>query len=684
MKKIIAAIVLVMATGTAAAQWPDTTQRIGLFVGGAYQMHSASFTTLPGMTSCCPEYTTASGLGLYAGVDYSLPLNSQWRLSFRAGYAGVPGTFTEEEFIGYALDGTGDDAKVVKANSEHELITSFSALEVMPRINFRPASDLGLGLHAMLDGQILFGGTYEAKETLISPSGAVFADTRTNVRNQSSGDITNLSSFVLSIGVGVHWDLQLSNTWWLTPEVSYYAGLMDVAPDWKVSSLRAGFALTTALIPSAEEPAAVIPPPTKRTSALLASVRSYALADNDTEQDVATIRIEETLSTQVYPVLPFVFFDDNVSRIKTNTYRNLTPAQTRTFNERTAFTFDNTMANDRAEVTLDVYRNVLNIVGKRMRDEHPQSTLTITGCNSDNGAEKGNTTLSRERAEAVRDYLTSVWGIEAARLTVDARGLPSNASKYTADAADRNDALEENRRVELTSSNAELFFPVVINDTLREISPPKLKFRLAASSDTDILEWQIASEQPGFTFLTDNGRGAPPSNIVWARAGSQKAVPRTDTPITTNLAVSDAGGERFVASDTLAVDYITIQRKKRERIGNYQVDQYRLSLFGYEETDLSALHTTIIDKFIRPSLPANALVRIDGYTDRKGDSALNERLSQQRAEAVAKMLGAFSTPQISGHGEGTTKDPAPFKNDTPEGRMYNRTVNVTILVPAGE
>ncbi len=110
MKNIIAAIVIVMATSTAAAQWPDTTQRVGIFAGGAYQMHTASFTTLSGMTSCCPEYTSADGLGLYAGVEYSLPLAPQCRLSFRAGYAGVPGTFTEDEFIGFALDsGVLDD-----------------------------------------------------------------------------------------------------------------------------------------------------------------------------------------------------------------------------------------------------------------------------------------------------------------------------------------------------------------------------------------------------------------------------------------------------------------------------------------------------------------------------------------------------------------------------------------------
>lgn len=692
MKKIIAAIVIVMATATVAAQNTDTTQRIGIYVGGAYLMHSASFVNLPGMASCCPEYTDGTGLGLYAGVEYSLPLSTKWRLSFRGGYASMPGSFTVDEFIGYALDGTGDDAQVVRATSQHTLTTSMSALEIMPRLELRPFADLGLGFHILLDGQLLFGGTYESKETLIEPSGGIYADTRTNVRNERSGDITNASTFVLSYGVGFHWPIQLNDTWWVTPEFSAFGGLMDVADlsyesdaSWKISSLRLGVALTTSL--SSDGTETTPPPPAPKVAKASAMVKSYALNTRDEEQDIALVRIEETLSTQIYPLLPFVFFDENVSRIKTNTYRNLTPAQTTTFNEATAFTFDNTMASDRAQVTLDVYRNVLNVIGKRMRDQYPQAMLTITGCNSDQGAEKGALALSRERAENVKQYLTSVWGIAPDRITVAAQGLPNNPSKYTvADAADRRDAEEENRRVELSSSEQQLFFPVVVNDTLREMSPPKLKYRMSAISPTPVMDWDLTSSHPMMpnSFLRENGRGDAPESIVWSKAASQREIPKSSAPIVTRFAFSNEGGERVVAIDSLSVDYFTIQRKKRERVGNYQIDQYRLSLFGYEETSLSGAHTAIIERYIRPNLPANAIVRIDGYTDRKGDRALNERISRQRAEAVAKALGTFTEPQISGHGEGTADDPAPFSNDTPEGRMYDRTVNVTIMVPAGE
>jgi outer membrane protein OmpA-like peptidoglycan-associated protein len=689
---MIAALLVVMMAGTITAQHTDTTSRIGVALGGAYALHSASFTNLPGMNSCCPEYTSGAGFGPTAGLEWNMPLSTTWRFGVRAGYANLPGIFTEQEFIGYALDGSGDDAKVVRATSEHQLTTSMSALEIMPRVQFRPFDDLGLGVHAVLDGQLLFGGTYDASEKLITPNDGIFADTRTNERGQQSGDITNLSSFVLAFGIGVHWDLQLSDSWWLTPEISYYQGLMDVAdlsyePDasWKVSSLRTGLVVTMALLPS-PAPVPVVPAPRPRLSA---DVDSRELRSDDTEADIATVRIEETLSTQVYPLVPMIFFDENVSRLKTNTYRNLAPAQTREFREQRAFTFDNTTAPERSQVTLDVYRNILNIVGRRLRDEYPSARLTLTGCNAADGVERGATALSRERAEAVRDYLTTVWGIAQDRITVAAQGLPTNPSKYTvADGQDRTDALEENRRVELSSATPELLAPVVISDTLREISPPRLKFRMNASGPDPMNAWSLTASHPGMpaarsgsTFLRDEGRGAPPASVVWARAASQREIPKSADPIISILAVTDASGERIVVGDTLKVDYVTVERKKRERVGMYEVDQFRLALFEYEQAELNAQNRMILERFVTPSLQPNAIVEIDGFTDRKGERDLNQRLSRERATSVATSLGTASA-RINGHGEGADGVPAPFANDTPEGRMYNRTVLITVKVPA--
>ena len=678
------ALTFFAAVTLSAQHRADSTSRIGLVGGVGYSMHSSSFVNLPGMQSCCPEYTSASGFGPYFGLFYRLPLSSNWKLSLRAGYAGTSGTFTVDEFIGYALEGSGDNARVVEGTSQHELNTSFSSIEILPRIEFYPSEDLGFGLHAVIDAAIPLSGTYDSKETLISPSNAVYSDSRSKIRNVTSGDITNLSGFMMSAGIGAHWDFQMSDNWWLTPELTYLYGFSQVADvsdqgadaSWKVSSLRLGLAIAYAMTSTTSTTT------TGTRMKLSASVESKELKADNTEADIATIRVEETLSTQLYPLLPYVFFDNGVSNINTNTYRNLTPAQTRSFSEERDFTFDNTSADSRAMVTMDVYRNMLNVIGKRMRDKHPNARITVTGCNSDRDADRGNDKLSAERAENVMSYLTSVWGIRPERINVQGRGLPDKASKYTT--TDSRDMQDATTVVKNNQPDA-----VVVNDTLREMTPPRLRFRLGAVSDTSLASWQFSAIHPltpaqvssGSAFLREEGVGAPPAYLVWARTASQKEIPKSSDPVTSAFSVTDAKGESITARDTMNVDLMTIERKKRERVGNYEVDRFRLALFEYEETMLSEIHARIVNAYIKPSLQPGAIVEIDGYTDRKGATTLNQKLSNDRATAVKEALGV-SSATITAHGEGGPNDVAPYDNTTPEGRLYNRTVDVTVKIPA--
>jgi outer membrane protein OmpA-like peptidoglycan-associated protein len=86
--------------------------------------------------------------------------------------------------------------------------------------------------------------------------------------------------------------------------------------------------------------------------------------------------------------------------------------------------------------------NVLNVVGRALRRD-PAARVGIVGCNSDTGTEQGATELSRHRAEAVKDYLTRIWGIDPGRMPVEARNLPAEPSPP----ATRSGRLE-NQRVE--------------------------------------------------------------------------------------------------------------------------------------------------------------------------------------------------------------------------------------------
>ena len=79
------------------------------------------------------------------------------------------------------------------------------------------------------------------------------------------------------------------------------------------------------------------------------------------------------------------------------------------------------------------------------------------------------------------------------------------------------------------------------------------------------------------------------------------------------------------------------------------------------------------------------VIQVKGYTDTRGNIALNQRLSMERAACVVAFLlqnGDAPLTQITGPGAmGETGPAAP--NDTREGRAENRRVEVKVLVNRG-
>ncbi|WP_242332969.1 MULTISPECIES: OmpA family protein [unclassified Anaeromyxobacter] len=72
-------------------------------------------------------------------------------------------------------------------------------------------------------------------------------------------------------------------------------------------------------------------------------------------------------------------------------------------------------------------------------------------------------------------------------------------------------------------------------------------------------------------------------------------------------------------------------------------------------------------------------VQVEGHADSSGSAALNKRLSQARADAVAKAIAArgVDKARLSAKGYGPSRPIA--SNDTPEGREANRRVEISIV-----
>ncbi len=144
------------------------------------------------------------------------------------------------------------------------------------------------------------------------------------------------------------------------------------------------------------------------------------------------------------------------------------------------------------------------------------------------------------------------------------------------------------------------------------------------------------------------------------------------------LAVAGASTPLQQALADLNAD-VTPQEVKVDLSADVLFDFDKADLKPAAEPDLNRL-VTVLEAY------PNATVRIDGYTDGKGNDAHNRPLSDRRAASVAAWLEAHAgvtASRIATRGWGSANPVAPNTNsdgsDNPEGRAKNRRVEITIV-----
>jgi outer membrane protein OmpA-like peptidoglycan-associated protein len=121
-----------------------------------------------------------------------------------------------------------------------------------------------------------------------------------------------------------------------------------------------------------------------------------------------------------------------------------------------------------------------------------------------------------------------------------------------------------------------------------------------------------------------------------------------------------------------AVDLASTLRSKGS------VDVYGL-YFDFGSAALRPESAPVLDQ-IAALLKQDAAIRlsVEGHTDNVGDAASNQRLSQERAQAVVAALGTRGIPaaRLSAVGRGAAQPVA--DNATPVGRAKNRRVTLVV------
>ncbi len=700
--------------GACIGVWAQEHRQPWLYVGGwlAYQnnIQSADFQSLPNAFRCGPNYTTGTGGVMTTGLLATYPLTDIIAVELRAGYAPLSGRLFRNETIGNTADiGGGNQTTTVEAM--HELFTTLPALTAEPVLSgvlFRRVR-IGIGLRL----SYLLDHTFRQTETLTQPDYVFYLPDSSRQRNVTSGRLGNVyrAQFHLSFSAGVDFPLTPEIT--LTPELRYYYPLVPVTRDvqWQIAPIAIGASLRYALYP---------PPPPRyffdtvyvrdtSTIALVglereevvrtfADVSTQQRTEKHGEQDfiystttiteryqrrvpraallavdvtvrplsgdgtpldsMAKVVIEETEVEESFPLLPQVFFPEGSSTLELSRLTLMSAADTADFDEKRL-----------PPATLDIYRHVLNIIGKRMH-QFPDARLILTGTNSAVGVEAGNLALSKARATAVRDYLVNVWGIDPSRITVQARNLPASPSNNATP-----EGQEENRRVEINASRPEILRPVTISNVTVSATPPQIELVPSVQSEAGVAQWTATIEQDNRRLRTISGESSQLEPYRWHV--TEQPYPKLDEPVTVTYTVRDRTGQTMEKTVQLDVQQLTVRQKRFEQRDDKRIDRFSLIVFDFNKADLTPIHRQLLGD-VKPRIQPQSKVLIAGYADRSGDPDYNRELARRRCIEVQRALGLAAESVTI---EPVGSDQLLYDNNTPEGRSYCRTVQITIETP---
>lgn len=143
-------------------------------------------------------------------------------------------------------------------------------------------------------------------------------------------------------------------------------------------------------------------------------------------------------------------------------------------------------------------------------------------------------------------------------------------------------------------------------------------------------------------------------SLVFPFGRAQAAAPVAAAPLYT---APPAAAAPYVPPPTPAAAVVAAPARQR-------VSFTAESLFGFDQTALSADGKAALDQFVAELKTTEySVIEVEGHTDRLGSTAYNQRLSEQRAEAVKAYLvasGKVDAAKVSasGKGEGSPVTPA--------------------------
>ena len=578
------------------------------FYSSSIQHPNASITTPSGET-----FTGGSGSGTFFAPMIEYRPNAIWGGMLAFGFDGRGGSF--------------DD--IPKAG----LSTSMNYLSLEPSVRYSPF-DFGL---------YFFGGPRLAFNVAQSFT-YVSATTP-----QTSGDWSGIHGAVFGLQLGAGYEFSV------TPPTNnlqihiapFLAGLVGEGPrsdeSWSLSTIRAGVAI------------------------LLAG-KSFGTneAEEHAQFSVRAPRVipNERTVKETFPIRNYIFFDEGSNSIPSR-YVVLTKEQADAFKEDQLLHPEPKDLTGRSRRQMITYHNILNILGDRLR-RFSNASVTLLGSSSE-GSSNG-----QALADAVKQYLVNVFGIEGSRILTRGATQPPVPSYQPGGTREVDLVKPEDRRVEISSATAGLLEPVQIVSL--EEDPLESDILLnVPDAQNQFASWSVVvKDDQGMTrrfgpFTSDQERISGKSILANAQQGTY----------TITMEAQTKNGDMVTKEQSF---HLMKSNEPEEAPG------YRFSiLFEFDQSKTVATYERFLTETVAPLIADGNSVIIHGHTDIVGEESHNLNLSRDRAQQTMAVLqrelakAGKSHVKFDTYGFGEDVRRAPFENRLPEERFYNRTVIIDIV-----
>lgn len=394
-----------------------------------------------------------------------------------------------------------------------------------------------------------------------------------------------------------------------------------------------------------------------------------AKKNNPKIADFRGLVMKETITRNLYPLLNYVFFDEGKSEIPERYILFDDPAQTKIFADTSIY-----------GGTLDKYYHLMNIYGYRLQ-KNPNVKIKIVGCNDgESKAEKGNVELSKQRATNIYNYFKKVWGIAESRMELKFQNKPDLPTNTKVDSI----GIQENRRVEIITTEWDVAKPVFDVGSVTEPQPVDMDFMLKNGIEDGLVakrRIEIKTDAGEWNTLKEVGLTDPKINWNWKN--TKFKYPIDEKPFTAQLVITTQTGAECKSDPiTIPVLQISTDKMRIESTADSTREIYNLILFPFDKSDAGAINERIMNDYVYGRVYPTSAVEVVGHTDVVGMYDHNKKLSDRRSEYVKgginkKSGGKYGSLTSRGVGE---EDPL-YTNDLPEGRFYNRTVQVLVKTP---